>query len=47
MLEETDKRDSKVVGIFRMTIAPDGKSAKASYEDTLQNRTTEFDVLKQ
>jgi hypothetical protein len=47
MLEETDKREGKVIGIFRMTVAPDGKSAKASYEDTLQNRTTEFDLAKQ
>jgi hypothetical protein len=47
MLEETDKRDGKVIGIFRFTLASDGKSAKASYEDTLQNRTTEFDLTKQ
>ena len=46
-LEETDKRDGKVVGVFRMTIAPDGKTAKASYEDMLQHRITEFDALKQ
>lgn len=47
VLEETDRRDGKVVGVFRMTIAPDGKTAKASYEDMLQHRITEFDALKQ
>lgn len=46
-LEETDKRDGKVISVFKMTIASDGKTAKASAEDKLQNRTTLFDVVKQ
>lgn len=46
-LEETDKRDGKVIGVLRMTVAADGKSAKASYDDKLENRTMEFDVTKQ
>jgi hypothetical protein len=46
-LEETDKRDGKVVSIFKMTVASDGKTAKASAEDKLQDRTTTFDVTKQ
>jgi hypothetical protein len=47
-LEETDKRGDKVVGVFKMTVAADGKTAKASYDDKLQNRTTDFpDVTKQ
>jgi hypothetical protein len=29
-LLETDKRDSKVIGVFKMTVAADGKTAKAS-----------------
>jgi hypothetical protein len=45
--EETDKRDGKVIGIFKMTVAPDAKTAKASYDDRLQNRTTAFDVTKE
>lgn len=46
-LEETDMRDGKVIGVFRMTIADDGKTAKASFEDKQQDRTTEFDAMKQ
>jgi hypothetical protein len=47
MLEETDKRDSKIIGVFKVTVSGDGKTAKASYTDTRQNRTTQFDAVKQ
>jgi hypothetical protein len=46
-LEETDKREGKVISVFKMTVAADGKTAKASVDDKLQNRTTDFDVTKQ
>jgi hypothetical protein len=46
-LEETDKRDGKVIGVFKMTVAADGKTAKASFDDKLQNRTTDVAVTKQ
>jgi hypothetical protein len=47
-LEETDKRDGKVIGIFKMTIAADAKTATASYHDKLQNRTIDFpNIMKQ
>lgn len=46
-LEETDKRDGKVIAIFKMTVASDGKTAKASVDDKQQNRTTAFNVMKQ
>jgi len=46
-LEETDKRNDKVVSVFKLTVASDGKSAKAVAEDKLANRTTEFAVEKQ
>jgi hypothetical protein len=46
-LEETDKRDGKVIGVFKMKVASDGKTAKASYDDKLQKKTTDFDVTKQ
>ncbi len=46
-LVETDKRGEKVIGIFKMTVAGDGKTAKASFDDKLENKTMEFDVMKQ
>jgi len=47
-LEETDKRDGKVIGIWKMTVAADGKTAKASYDDKLHDRTDDFpDITKQ
>jgi opacity protein-like surface antigen len=47
MLEETDKRNGKVIGVFKMTIQPDGKTANASYDDRLMNRTSTFVMMKQ
>src|SRR5205823_257313 len=38
-LEETDKREGKVIAVFRMTVANDGKTGKASVDDKLQNKT--------
>jgi hypothetical protein len=46
-LEETDKRDGKVIGVFKITVASDGKTARASYDDKLQNRTTSLSAMKQ
>jgi hypothetical protein len=46
-IEETDKRDGKVIGTWKMTVATDGKIAKGTAVDTLANRTTLFDVVKQ
>lgn len=46
-LEETDKRDGKVIGVFKFAVVGDGKTAKASFEDKLQNRTTDFEATKQ
>jgi hypothetical protein len=47
-LEETDKRGDKVIGVFKMTVAADGKTAKASYDDKLQDRTVDFpNITKQ
>jgi hypothetical protein len=47
VLVETDKRDGKVISVMTMTVAPDGRTAKASVEDKLGGRTTSFDVVKQ
>ena len=46
-LEETDKRKGKVIGVFTMTVAADGKTAKGSFDDKLQKRTTAFVATKQ
>lgn len=46
-LVETDKRDGKVIGISKMTLNPDGKSAKAAFTDTRSNRTTVAEAVKQ
>jgi hypothetical protein len=46
-LEETDKRNGKVIGVFKLTLSADGKTAKASYDDMLQNRTNNFNLVKQ
>jgi hypothetical protein len=46
-LEETDKRDGKVIGVFKMTVASDGKTAKASFDDKLHSTKTDFEVIKQ
>jgi hypothetical protein len=46
-LEETDKRNGKVVSVFTMTVAGDGKSAKCSFDDKLQNKSTAFVAAKQ
>jgi hypothetical protein len=46
-LEETDKRGDKVIGVFHMTVSADGKQARVSYEDKVQNRTQSFVATKQ
>jgi hypothetical protein len=46
-IEETDKRDGKVVGISRMTVSKDGKSIHIDYTNKLQGTTTSFDMEKQ
>jgi hypothetical protein len=46
-LEETDMRDGKVIGVFKMTVASDGKTAKASFDDKLHSTKTDFEVIKQ
>ncbi|MGO9518683.1 MAG: hypothetical protein ACLPND_16745 [Candidatus Korobacteraceae bacterium] len=46
-LEETDKRDGKVIYISRMTVTPDGKTMKIVYDDKLHGTTTKGDAMKQ
>jgi hypothetical protein len=46
-LEETDKRDGKVIGIAKNTITADGKTLKIVFEDKLHGRTYKADAQKQ
>jgi hypothetical protein len=46
-LEETTKRDGKVIGIGKNTISADGKTLKIVYEDKLQGKTFKADAHKQ
>ena len=46
-IEETDKRDGKVVGVFRITVSKDGKSIAAEYIDKQHGTTTSFTMEKQ
>ena len=46
-IEETDKRDGKVITVFKMTLEPDGKTAKCVAEDKLRGTATEFVAEKQ
>lgn len=46
-IEETDKRDGKVISVARITVAPDGKSMTIEFTDKLHGTTSEFAAVKQ
>jgi len=46
-LEETDKRDGKVIAIAKNTVTADGKTLKIVYEDKLHGTTIKGDAQKQ
>jgi hypothetical protein len=46
-LQETDSHDGKVVVVFKMTVEPDGKTAKIVFDDKLANRTNGAVATKQ
>jgi len=46
-IEETDKRDGKIVGINRMTLSKDGKTIAVEYTDKLHDTKTTFTMEKQ
>lgn len=46
-LEETDKREGKVIGISKNTISSDGKTMKIEYEDKLHGTKMAFVAMKQ
>ena len=46
-LEETDKRDEKVIMVSRMTVAADGKSMTIAFDDKLHGTTGKIVAQKQ
>ncbi|MFZ0417161.1 MAG: hypothetical protein WAM04_03590 [Candidatus Sulfotelmatobacter sp.] len=46
-IEETDKRDGKVVGVSRMTVSSDGKSIHVDYSDKQHGTTMAYTMEKQ
>ena len=46
-MDETDKRDGKVISIAHMTVSPDGKNMTFDIEDKLHGTTARFVAQKQ
>jgi hypothetical protein len=46
-IEETDKRDGKVISVARMTVSPDGKTMTIKVSDKLHDSNSEFVAIKQ
>ncbi|MFZ0311525.1 MAG: hypothetical protein WAL85_02340 [Candidatus Korobacteraceae bacterium] len=47
MIEETDKRDGKVIGVAKTTASADGKTLNIVYDDKLHGTTTKYVAMKQ
>jgi len=46
-IDETDKRDGKVISIAHMTVSADGKTLTFAVEDKLHGTTAKFTAQKQ
>jgi hypothetical protein len=46
-VEQTNKRNGKIVSVLRLTVAPDGETIHAAYEDKEANTTTSSEMRKQ
>jgi hypothetical protein len=46
-MEETDRRDGKVISVARMTVAADGKTMTIAVNDKLHGTTSQFVAMKQ
>jgi hypothetical protein len=46
-IEESDKRDGKVIGVGHMTVSADGKSMTMTYDDKLHGTTSKIVAQKQ
>lgn len=47
VVQETDKRDGKIISVARMTVAPDGKSMTITVDDKVHGTSMSFVALKQ
>ena len=47
VVEESDKRDGKVIGVYKMTVNPDGKTMTIDVNDKLHGTTSKFTAEKQ
>jgi hypothetical protein len=45
-IEQTAKRDGRIVGALRLTVAPDGKTIYSTYENKEDNTTTHSEMRK-
>ena len=45
-LEETDKRDGKVISVARLTASPVGKAMKIEFDDKVHGTQSEFTATK-
>ena len=46
-VEETDKRDGRIISVSRITILPDGKTMKIDVDDKLHGTTSSYMLTKQ
>jgi len=46
-IEETDKRDGKVIAVARITVSADGKSMTVAVDDKLHGTSSQFVAVKQ
>ncbi len=46
-LEETDRRDGKVISVTKSTVSSDGKTMKIDSDDKLHGSTMKFEAMKQ
>ena len=46
-IEETDKKDGKVLSVYRMTVSPDGKTLTIVENDKLRGTTSKYEMDRQ
>jgi hypothetical protein len=46
-IEETDKRDGKVISVSKSTVSPDGKTMTSVVDDKLHGTTATYVAVKQ